>query len=309
MVTKEGKVEHILNFTDSSFVNEDPTTGTCAVGLTRENLTLSGFEPIKESTKMLLSDHYTGVGLARIEYRHQKIAAQRGMRPVVKKSATQEKAPVVKKPTQKSMQVMAEKQRRSHVYMPSGVVPAHKPDKAPSRSQNDREGIFADLRHAKANIALAALQKTVGSDLDMLDGFHLPEITTRVLHYLAEEVPGISRDKVSAYMSLVKEKVFDIVRERIEETGRAELKFDKNGPTGDLKIALDSAYEEYSKVYKGVPAVDLSDMKGFNMGESQEEYDSPRVPTGDMTIEADGKITVKENDNSPARQQDGGQAQ
>jgi hypothetical protein len=45
------------------------------------------------------------------------------------------------------------------------------------------------------------------------------------------------------------------------------------------------------------------------MGESQEEVDSPKHPTGDMTIEADGKITVKENANSPTKTQDGGQAQ
>ena len=306
----ENPGQKVLNFSESTFLKNDPKTGTCAVGLTRENLTLSGFGPIDESTKMLLSDHYTGVGLARIEHRHQKIAAQRGLRPVVKKSAQKTQAPVVKKPTQKSIETVAQKDtKRTHIYMPSGVVPAFEPIKAQSRSKNDVEGLLADASKAKANYALSQLQQTVQSDVKMLDGFYMPEISRYVYHYLAEEVPGITRAKVSTYVNLSNQKIYEIIKERIEETGKAELKFGKNGPVGDLKIALDSAYAEYAEVFKGIPQVDFSTLKGFNMGENQDEYDNPSVPRGDMTISADGKIVVKENGNVPSKKQDGGQAQ
>ena len=298
----------VLNFSESAFVNENPKTGTCAVGLTRENLTLSGFGPIDESTKMLLGEHYTGVGLARIEHRHQKIAAQRGLRPVVKKPAQQTQAPTVKKPTQKSIEAVAKKDtKRTHIFMPSGVVPAFKPIKAQSRSKDDMEGFLADSSKAKSNYALSQLQKTVQSDVDMLGAFYMSEISTYILHYLSEEVPGITRAKIDIYKNLTAQKIYEVVKQKIEETGKAELKFGKNGPVGDLKVALDSAYAEYAEVFKGVPQVDFSDMKGFNMGESQEEYDSLSAPTGDMTISADGKIVVKENNNTPSKKQDDGQ--
>ena len=193
--------------------------------------------------------------------------------------------------------------------MPTGVVPAFKPIKAQSRSKDDVEGFMTDSSAAKSNYALSRLQHAVKSDVVMLSGYHMSEILHRIPGYLCEEVPGISRAKVAIYSNVVEEKIYDMIREQIETTGKAELKFGKNGPIGDLKAALDSAYEEYSKVFKAVPQVDFSDMKGFDLSENREEYESANHPTGDMTITADGKIVIKQNANSPTKTQDGGQAQ
>ena len=285
----------VLNISENAFLRNDPKSGTCVVGLTRENLTMTGFGPMDDITKMLLSEHYTNTELANIEYRHQKIAAQRGLRPVVKKSATQAKAPTVKKPTQKTVEV---------VHKSNGTVPAFTPVKGKSRSINDQEGLLQDTCMAKANYALSQLQTTVKSDLSELDYFYLGELSVYVGNRLVKEVPAISFEKVSIYKNLVRQKIYEIVKQRVEETGVAELKFDKNGPAGDLKLALENAYEEYSAVFDGIPAVDFEGIKGFRMGRTQEEYDRPDAPRGDITISADGQVTARENANSLSKRQD-----
>ena len=61
-----------------AYLDEKPSSGTCLSVLTRENFTISGFDPAQfdYATKMLLEDNYTEAEVAAIEAKYVETCAQ-----------------------------------------------------------------------------------------------------------------------------------------------------------------------------------------------------------------------------------------
>ncbi len=288
---------------DNYYLQNNSNTRSTYLAITRTGLKIiCGEEDFDLAAKMNLSDKYSDNEIAAMQENLVNFKEGLAQRPVaIKKAPT-----TVNKPAPKTMEVIKKSNRTNPVvfipktieYAPEREEGGYTPvqHRAVAHKGHDSTAFVADFRRAQRDNAFYELQVAVDSRLSVVE-YSIGELRRKILPSLLQD-KTLTDPMIEVYLDTISKNVYEMARASIKEEGVVVLGFDKSGPKGVLKTALDQAQIEFNKTFETSCEVDYKSIKGFSMGTSDEEVDSKTCPVGDMIIEKSGKVTLTPNRNN-----------